>query len=125
MEDWVDFVKVLAVLKVSDVLVFSRLLRAACSMIHMIEIEARVAGAGATSRILDLAIDTTTPSERLTFNLFASIAQFERENMLERQKVGIAAAKKRGAYVGRAPLAQAKSVRVLSLDAKGLTKQVA
>jgi hypothetical protein len=46
-----------------------------------------------------LAIDTA-PSGRLTFNLFASIAQFERENMLERQKVGIAAAKKRDTYVG-------------------------
>ena len=74
-------------------------------------------------RILALAIDTATPSGRLTFNLFASIAQFERENMLERQKVGIAAAKKRGAYAGRAPTAQAKGARVHSLHAKGLAKQ--
>jgi DNA invertase Pin-like site-specific DNA recombinase len=74
----------------------------------MIEIESNVAGAGTTIRILDLAIDTATTSGRLTFNLFASIAQFKRENMLERQKVGIAAAKKRGAYVGRAPTARAK-----------------
>lgn len=123
MEDRVEFVKVLAVLRAGDVLVFSSLSRAARSMIHMIEIEARVAGVGATIRILDLAIDTATASGRLTFNLFASIAQFERENMLERQRVGIAAAKMRGAYVGRAPTAQAKSARVHSLHAKGLTKQ--
>jgi DNA invertase Pin-like site-specific DNA recombinase len=123
MEDRVEFVKVLATLKPGDVLAFSSLSRAARSMIHMIEIEAKVARAGATIRILDLAIDTGTPSGRLSFNLFASIAQFERENMLERQKVGIAAAKKRGAYVGRAPTAQAKSARVRSLHAKGLTKQ--
>ena len=123
MEHRVEFVKVLTALKVGDVLVFSSLSRAARSMVHMIEIEARVAGAGATIRILDLAIDTATPSGRLTFNLFASIAQFERENMLERQKVGIAAAKERGAYVGRSPTAMAKSARVHSLHAKGLTKQ--
>lgn len=123
MEDRVEFAKVLSALKTGDVLVFSSLSRAARSMIHMIEIESRVAGSGATIRILDLAIDTATPSGRLTFNLFASIAQFERENMLERQKVGIAAAKKRGAYVGRAPTAQAKSGRVQLLHAKGLTKQ--
>lgn len=123
MEDRVEFVKVLAGLKMGDVLVFSSLSRAARSMIHMIEIEARVVGAGATIRILDLSIDTATASGRLTFNLFSSIAQFERENMLERQKVGIAAAKKRGAYTGRAPTAQAKGARVHSLDAKGLTKQ--
>jgi DNA invertase Pin-like site-specific DNA recombinase len=50
----------------------------------MVEIVSKVARAGATIRILDLAIDTATPSGRLTFNLFASIAQFERENILER-----------------------------------------
>lgn len=123
MEERVEFVKVLAVLKAGDVLVFSSLSRAARSMVHMVEIEAKVARAGATIRILDLAIDTATPSGRLTFNLFASIAQFERENMLERQKVGIAAAKVRGAYTGRAPTAQAKGARVHVLHAKGLTKQ--
>jgi DNA invertase Pin-like site-specific DNA recombinase len=123
MEDRVEFAKALSMLKAGDILVFTSLSRAARSMIHMVEIEARVARAGATIRILDLAIDTASPSGKLTFNLFASIAQFERENMLERQKVGIAAAKQRGAYTGRAPTAQAKSTKVLALIAKGLTKQ--
>ena len=123
MEDRVEFAKVLTVLAPGDVLVFSSLSRAARSMVHMIEIEAKVARAGATIRILDLAVDTGTPAGRLTFNLFASIAQFERENMLERQRVGIAAAKERGAYTGRAPTAQAKSARVFALQDKGLTKQ--
>lgn len=123
MEDRIEFAKVLAALKSGDVLVFSSLSRAARSMVHMIEIESKVAHAGATIRILDLAIDTATPSGRLTFNLFASIAQFERENMLERQKVGIAAAKTLGVYKGRAPTARAKSTRVHLLHAKGLTKQ--
>jgi DNA invertase Pin-like site-specific DNA recombinase len=123
MEDRVEFARVLAVLKHGDVLVFSSLSRAARSMVHMVEIEARVARAGASIRILDLAVDTATPSGRLTFNLFASIAQFERENMLERQRVGIAAAKQRGVYKGRVPTAQAKSARVMALVEKGLTKQ--
>lgn len=123
MEERVEFAKVLAVLRRGDVLVFSSLSRAARSMMHMIEIESKVAAAGATIRILDLGIDTATPAGRLTFNLFASIAQFERENMLERQRVGIAAAKERGAYTGRAPTAQAKSSRVVALRDKGLTKQ--
>lgn len=123
MEERVEFAKVLGILKNGDVLVFSSLSRAARSMIHMIEIESKVARAGATIRILDLAIDTATPAGRLTFNLFASIAQFERENMLERQRVGIAAAKERGAYLGRAPTARAKSARVHALHAKGLTKK--
>lgn len=123
MEERVEFAKVLAALKPGDVLVFSSLSRAARSMVHMVEIEGKVAGAGASIRILDLAIDTATPAGRLTFNLFASIAQFERENMLERQRVGIAAAKRNGKYKGRAPTALAKSARVHALHAKGLTKQ--
>lgn len=123
MEERVEFAKVLAALKAGDVLVFSSLSRAARSMVHMVEIEVKVASAGASIRILDLAVDTATPAGRLTFNLFASIAQFERENMLERQRVGIAAAKARGEYRGRAPTARAKSERVRALHSKGLTKR--
>lgn len=122
MEDRIEFAKVIAALRRGDVLVFSSLSRAARSMIHMIEIESKVAAVGATIRILDLAIDTATSAGRLTFNLFASIAQFERENMLERQRVGIAAAKVKGVYKGRAPTARAKAPRVLALHEKGLTK---
>lgn len=123
MADRLEFVKVMSKLKAGDVLVFTSLSRVARSMIHMMEIEAAVAAAGASIRILDMNVDTSTPQGRLTFNLFSSIAQFEREIMLERQKVGIAAAKERGEYKGRAPTAQAKSAKVLSLHAKGLTKQ--
>jgi DNA invertase Pin-like site-specific DNA recombinase len=122
MADRTEFAKVLAKLSKGDVLVFTSLSRVARSMIHMIEIEAAVAAAGASIRILDMAVDTSTPQGRLTFNLFGSIAQFERENMLERQKVGIALAKAEGKYAGRAPTAQAKAAKVLSLHAKGVAK---
>lgn len=123
MADRVQFTKVLSKLTKGDILVFTSLSRVARSMIHMMEVEAAVAIAGASIRILDMNVDTSTPQGRLTFNLFGSIAQFERENMLERQKVGIAAAKAEGKYTGRAPTAQAKAAKVLSLNAKGLTKQ--
>lgn len=123
MADRVEFAKVLAKLDKGDVLVFTSLSRVARSMMHMLEIEAAVAAAGATIQILDMAIDTSTPQGRLTLNLFGSIAQFERENMLERQKVGIAAAKAEGKYTGRAPTAQAKATKVLELHRKGLSKQ--
>ena len=53
-------------------------------------------------------------------NMFATIAQFEREVMLERQRVGIAKAKAEGKYRGRAPTARAKSDEVLALKAKGV-----
>jgi len=123
MADRVEFAKALAKLGKGDVLVFTSLSRVARSMIHMIEIEAAVAAAGASIQILDMAVDTSTPQGRLTFNLFSSIAQFERENMLERQKVGIAAAKAEGKYTGRQPTAQAKAAKVLELHKKGVSKQ--
>jgi DNA invertase Pin-like site-specific DNA recombinase len=123
MEERTEFAKVLAKLGKGDVLVFTSLSRVARSMIHLMEIEAKIAAAGATIRILDMNVDTSNPNGRLTFNLFASIAQFERENMLERQKVGIAAAKAKGIYKGRAPTAKNKASKVLDLAAKGLSKQ--
>lgn len=123
MADRVEFAKVLTMLEKGDVLVFTSLSRVARSMIHMLEIEAAVAKAGASIQILDMNVDTSTPQGRLTLNLFGSIAQFERENMLERQKVGIAAAKQGGKYKGRIPTAQAKSGKVLELHAKNLSKE--
>lgn len=123
MADRVEFAKVLAQLGQGDVLVFTSLSRVARSMIHMLEIEAIVKAAGATIHILDLNIDTSTANGRLSMNVFGSIAQFERENMLERQKVGIAAAKEEGKYTGRQPTAQAKAGKVLAMHAKGISKQ--
>ncbi|MDM5465463.1 recombinase family protein [Bacillus cereus] len=46
-------------------------------------------------------IDSSTPHGRLMLTMIGAINAFERENMLERQKEGIALAKQRGAYKGR------------------------
>jgi DNA invertase Pin-like site-specific DNA recombinase len=53
-------------------------------------------------------------------NVLGSIAQFEREIMLERQREGIAKAKADGKYKGRKPTARAKADEVRSLKAKGM-----
>lgn len=46
-------------------------------------------------------IDTSTLQGRLMLTIFAGLAQFEREQMLQRQKEGIALAKAKGKYKGR------------------------
>jgi DNA invertase Pin-like site-specific DNA recombinase len=46
-------------------------------------------------------VDTSTPSGRLVFGIFASIAEFERSLITERVKSGQAAAKRRGVKFGR------------------------
>jgi DNA invertase Pin-like site-specific DNA recombinase len=60
-------------------------------------------------------MDTSSPAGRLVFNVLASIAQFEREIMLTRQREGIAKAKSEGKYKGRQPTARAKSTEVLAM----------
>ena len=49
-------------------------------------------------------IDTTTPQGRFMLTVFGALAELERENILERQREGIAIAKDEGKYKGRKPL---------------------
>ena len=46
-------------------------------------------------------IDTTTPTGKLVFSIFSSLAEFERETIKQRQAEGIAIAKANGKYKGR------------------------
>ena len=49
-------------------------------------------------------IDTTTPQGQFMLSVFGAMAQLERENLLQRQKEGIAIAKTDGKYKGRKPI---------------------
>ncbi|MGI8544881.1 MAG: recombinase family protein [Aridibacter sp.] len=46
-------------------------------------------------------IDTTTPTGKLTFHLFAALAEFERDIISDRTKAGLASARARGRRGGR------------------------
>jgi DNA invertase Pin-like site-specific DNA recombinase len=50
------------------------------------------------------SIDTTTATGQLMLTMIAAIAEFERQNMLDRQAEGIAIAKREGKYKGRKPI---------------------
>ena len=52
----------------------------------------------------DGAIDTTTASGELMFNIFSSLAQFERRLIQERTQAGLTAARARGRLGGRPPI---------------------
>jgi DNA invertase Pin-like site-specific DNA recombinase len=47
------------------------------------------------------SLDTSTPTGKLMLTMIAAINEFERENLLERQREGIAIAKRAGKYKGR------------------------
>lgn len=103
-----------------DVFVVTKLDRLARSVADLVDITRSIQAKGAALRILALNLDTTTPTGTLMLNLLGSVAQFERELMLERQREGIAKAKSEGKYKGRAPTAKAKSSEVLDLHRSGV-----
>lgn len=103
-----------------DVLVVTKLDRLARSVAHLVKITERLEANGVKLRILDGAIDTATANGRLVLNMLTSIAQFEREIMLERQREGIAKAKADGKYKGRKPTAMAKTDEVIKLAREGV-----
>jgi DNA invertase Pin-like site-specific DNA recombinase len=107
--------------RASDVLVVTRLDRLARSVENLVAITRALADKGASLTVLDLGLDTSTPNGKLMLNLLGSIAQFERELMLERQREGIAKAKAEGRYKGRVPTARRKAVDVLRLRNEGKT----
>jgi DNA invertase Pin-like site-specific DNA recombinase len=98
--------------RAGDIFIVTKLDRLARSVAHLVEIGTRLEAKGVALKVLDQAIDTTTPSGRLMFNMLGSIVQFERELMLERQREGIAKAKAEGKYKGRKPTARAKGGEV-------------
>jgi DNA invertase Pin-like site-specific DNA recombinase len=106
-----------------DVLVVTKLDRLARSVTHLGELMSRLEEKGVSLRILGMGVDTGAATGRLIVNLLGSIAQFEREIMLERQREGIAKAKADGKYKGRKPTARAMAAQIVEMQQEGTTKE--
>lgn len=107
-----------------DTLLVTKLDRLARSVVHLGAVVSRLEAKRVSLRILGMGVDTGTPTGKLMVNLLGSIAQFEREVMLERQREGIAKAKAEGKYRGRAPTARAKSDQIIELvDTTDLSRE--
>lgn len=77
---------------------FSRLARSTADLLNIVEF--------LNSKGIHLVsnkenIDTSTPTGKLMLTMIAAINEFERNNLLERQKEGIEIAKREGKYKGR------------------------
>ena len=90
---------------------------------HLLEIVESLNTAGASLKIIDSGIDTSSPQGEVLRVLLGAIADFERQVVRERQAAGIAKAKQAGHYKGRKPTAMAKTDEALALNAQGLTRQ--
>ena len=93
--------RMLEQLRTGDVVVVTKYDRLARSLPDLLAIVGMIRDRGAGFRSLGEDIDTTTPSGRLIFHVFASIAEFERERIVERTHEGLEAARKRGRVGGR------------------------
>ena len=107
-------------LRPRDVVVVTKLDRLARSMRDLLDIVATIEAAGASLRILAMNLDTSTATGKLMLNVLGSVAEFEREMMLERQKAGIDKAKADGKYKGRVPTAMKKADEAVALLTDGV-----
>jgi DNA invertase Pin-like site-specific DNA recombinase len=92
---------VLKQLRECDVLVVWKLDRLGRSLKHLVELVQMLIERNIGLCSLNDPIDTSTPQGRLVFNMFASLAEFERDIIRERTQAGLSAARARGRLGGR------------------------
>lgn len=76
---------------------FSRLARSTKDLLDIVEL---LTAKGVTLISNKESIDTSTPTGKLMLTMIGAINEFERMNLLERQREGIAIAKREGKYKG-------------------------
>ncbi|MBK8751662.1 MAG: recombinase family protein [Candidatus Competibacteraceae bacterium] len=94
----------LKALREGDVLVVWKLDRLGRNLRHLVNTVHDLNKRGIGLKVLTgqgAAIDTTTPQGRFAFSLFAALAEFERDLIVERTQAGLAAARARGRTGGR------------------------
>ncbi len=94
----------LKTLREGDTLLVWKLDRLGRNLRHLVNTVHELTARGVGFRVLTghgASIDTTSPSGKLVFGIFAALAEFERELIVERTKAGLAAARARGRCGGR------------------------
>ena len=98
LNNMMDFVREGDTVYIHD---FSRLARSTKDLLDIVE---RLNDKGVHLVSDKENIDTSTPTGKLMLTMIGAIAEFERQNMLDRQAEGIAIAKRNGVYKGRKPI---------------------
>lgn len=88
-------------LRQGDVVIVWKLDRLGRSLKDLVQRVTEMQEKGAGFKSLHDHIDTTTPQGKLTFHLFAALAEFERDIISERTRAGLASARARGRQGGR------------------------
>ena len=93
--------RALDVARDGDAIVVWKLDRVGRSLPHVVGLVGDLQKRGVGLKVLTGDIDTTTPTGRLVFGIFATLAEFERDLIYERTIAGLAAARARGRAGGR------------------------
>ncbi|GAB3621149.1 recombinase family protein [Glutamicibacter endophyticus] len=115
-------------LRPGDTVLVTRLDRLGRSMRHLVELVNELKDKGINFRSLQEGIDTGNINGQLVFNIFASLAEFERGLIMERTAKGLHSARERGKLGGRPPKHDAEKIALVKKlhDAGELTpKQIA
>ncbi len=118
----IELERMLEFVREGDLVVITKLCRLARNTRHLLEIVEFLDSKKIGLKVLNLGIDTSSPTGRLMLTMIGAVAAFERQLLLERQAEGIAIAKQKGKYLGRKPTAMAKAQEVKALLAEGLGK---
>ncbi|SFU39116.1 recombinase family protein [Nitrosospira multiformis] len=101
----------LSYMRKGDTLVVWKIDRLARSMKQLIETIESFQEQGIGFKSLQDPIDTSSPSGKLVFHIFAALAEFERGVIRERTGAGLRAARERGRVGGRPPALSAKDLQ--------------
>src|ERR1700680_3637830 len=96
-----ELMKLLDNARKGDVVIVWKLDRLARSLRQLIDTTVLLNDRGVELHSLTENIDTTTPSGKLTFHIFAALAEFERDILRQRVNAGLKAARRRGRLGGR------------------------
>lgn len=120
--------KLLGFAREGDLIVVWKLDRLGRSLRDLIDVVGALEEKGIGFRSLQEAIDTTTATGKLTFHIFAALAEFERDLVRERTNAGLAAARRRGTQLGRPRALTAQQVQMaeaMMADPGLSTRQIA
>lgn len=103
-----------------DIVLIARFDRFARSVRHLVTALEEFRTLGVAFIATSDAIDTTTPTGRMTFHIIAAMAEFERSLIQERIHAGLRRARAQGKRLGRPPVT-IDADRVRALRQKGLS----
>ncbi|ARK13206.1 recombinase family protein [Fibrella sp. ES10-3-2-2] len=114
--------KLMAKLRPGDTVMVARFTRLGRSRDHLITLMRDFVQQGIRFRALDLGVDSTTTAGKLVLEIFAALAEYDRESINERTQAGRELAKAKGTHMGRpAGVDQAQLNKVRTAMQAGLS----